>query len=119
MNFNERRQYPRFKVRYFATIYLGNEKIYASVINITKAGLGITSIKKLPIDEVISLKIGCKIGEKEKDNVHMKAKVLWIKGLAGDRVFIAGLKIIEVAKEDVEKFRRCIQNLMEHSEENR
>ena len=118
-NFIERRKHPRFNFRYFTTIHIGNETLYASVKDITEAGVGIVLTKKLPINKVIDLSIGCIIGGEDKAEIHMKAKVVWSESMGKDKIFRAGLKIIEVSKDDIDNFRRIIQDLKECPEENK
>ena len=114
MNVKERRKYPRFSVKYFAVIHFKEETFYASVTNISKEGIGIVLTRMLPVGEIIELKVSSKVGEKEKDEISIEAKVVWVNSYGGNRVFRVGLKIVEISKKDIESFRKAIQYLKDH-----
>lgn len=114
MDFIERRKYPRFSVRYFAAIHYKEETFYASVMNISKKGIGIVLTRMLSVDEIVELKISSQVGGEDKAEISIKAKVVWVNSYGANRVFRAGLKIVEISRKDVENFRKAIQYLKDY-----
>ena len=114
----ERRKTHRFNARYFACISFGEEKSYASVTNISEDGIGIVLTTMLPVGDIVELKISSKVGNMQKMEIHLKSRVSWINSSAREKVFQAGLKIIEIEREDVERFNKAVESLKDKSEKN-
>ena len=113
----EKRHYLRFYVHYLADVYLNDEIIYATVIDISEGGVGIILPEKLNIGEVISLKITWRLNDDEKANISFKAKVIWIDGANVKKMYTGGLEIIDISDEDLEILREHIQELADRAEE--
>ena len=80
----EKRIFPRFKVHYLADVYMGDEILFATVIDISQNGIGIVLPKKFFIKEILNIRINCNLINKEKSelqkvNIYLRAQIIWIK----------------------------------------
>ena len=112
--FCERRLYPRYTVHYLCDVYLGDEVLFATVLDISENGIGITLPKEFYEGEVLNLKINCKLINKQektlqKINIYLRAKIVWIK--EEGKMFKAGLHITDISYDDLNKLREHIEYL--------
>ena len=112
----EKRRYLRFYVYYLADVYLNDEIIYATVIDISEGGIGIILPQPLNIGEIINLKILWKLNNDEKADVQFKAKVIWIDGANIRNMYAGGLEIIDISNENLDVLRRHIKELADQAE---
>ena len=108
-HFPERRQYPRFSVRYFAAIHFKDETFYASVSDISQGGMEIIFQEELQTNEILNLKTRFTLFGTERHDVHMKAKVVMVQGIGIEKIYRCGLEITDISEEDNEKLIENIQ----------
>ena len=104
----EKRFYPRFTVHYLADVYMGDEILFATVMDISENGIGISLPRKFFLGEILNLRINCNLindarGELTKVNIYMRAEVIWID--KKDDFYRSGLKISDIAYDDLVKLR--------------
>ena len=116
INRDKRKHLPRFKIRYFTTLYLKDKRIYASAVDMNEEGLGLILQQDLPFGEILDLKLDCETSDKLKMEIKLKAKVIVTQGIAKGKIYRAGLQIIEVAEEDKENFKKHLQYLQNTSQ---
>ncbi|MCK5708556.1 MAG: PilZ domain-containing protein [Candidatus Aureabacteria bacterium] len=112
--FIEKRLNPRFTVHYLTDVYLGEEILFATVVDISESGVGITLPGKFYLDEILNLRINCSLidhekGELKKVNIYLRASIIWIE--KKEKMYHAGLKIIDIAYEDLIRLRDHIDYL--------
>ena len=112
----EKRRHLRFYVHYLADVYLNDEIIYATVIDISEDGVGIILPDELNLGEVISIKITWRLNDDEKANIQFKAKLIWIDEPNIKKTYTGGLEIINISNEDLDKLRKHIQVLADRAE---
>ncbi len=110
----DRRLHPRYSVHYLCDVYLGSEVLFATVLDISEKGVGIILPKEFFENEMLNLKINCRLIDNEnnrleKVNIYLRASVVWIKK-DGD-LYKAGLKICDISYEDMAKLRDHINFL--------
>ena len=114
-NFVERRLFPRYAVRYLAKVYLNEEMLCGTVINISEGGVGILLPKIIPVGDVLTLGIRNIIqkeeGEEEDKEMKFKAKIAWLSEESTDGMYRGGLEITDISEEILEKLIDHIQYL--------
>ena len=118
----ERRIATRLSVHYLTDIYLHDEIIYSTVIDISESGIGIVIPHKLHIDEELKLRLNCNLineahNDVEKINIFLKARVIWIQEIAEKNMYRTGLEINEISKDAFEKLQKHIQSLIKRAYE--
>ena len=113
----EKRITTRFKVHYLTDIYLNDEIIYSTVIDISETGIGIVIPHRLYIDEELKLRINCNLSSEpenciKKINIFLKARVLWVKEIDDKNMYRTGLEIIDISEDSLQKLQRHIQSLI-------
>jgi hypothetical protein len=113
-NFIDRREHNRYSVHYLTDVYMGNEILFATVIDISESGIGIVLPGQFYKNEVLSLRISCRLLSHDKDSpesldIRLRATVIWIK--KEDNMYKAGLQIKDMAYRDLMSLKQQIQNL--------
>ena len=115
-DFVERRRFPRYDVTYLAKVYLNDEMLCGTVINISKGGVGILLPKIIPAGNVLALEIRSILPEEAKEEaikeIKFKARIIWVKKEEIiDGMYRGGLDIIDISEEDFEILIEHIQYL--------
>ena len=111
MYFVERRRFPRFKVRYFRSVYFREKTRYASTIDISEVGVGILCNHKVFAGDHLNIKIDCHYPNFEKSEIHLKTRVIAVQESKEANAFKAGLEILEISQDDISNFRKLIKEL--------
>jgi len=111
-----KRVHQRYNVHYLADVYLGNEILFATVVDMSETGADIVLPRKFYLNEILNLRINCNLIHKEKSelekvNIYLRAEIVRIKEVEG--MYKAGLKIIDIAYEDTVKLRDHLRYLEE------
>jgi hypothetical protein len=112
----DRRVFTRYPVHYLADVFLGDEILFATVVDICEDGMGIVLPKKFYLHEILNIRINCSLinqekGVFEKVNIYLRARVVWIEEKEG--LFRAGLKLADISYDDLVKLRDHIKYLKE------
>ena len=97
-NFSERREHPRFKIKYPTILYLKNKTMSVLTVDISEGGIGIILTHQIPPGEIFKLKIRCALENNDNKDMNIKAKVIWCKYI-GEGEYSAGLKIMKYLDE--------------------
>ena len=120
-NFVERRRFPRYAVHYLAKVYLKDEMLFGTVINISEGGVGIMLPNIIPAGTVLTLGIRSILPEEAKEEaikeINLKARIIWIKEEIIDGMYRGGLEIIDISEEDLEILIAHIQYLDEQTDQ--
>ena len=113
----EKRITARFIVHYLTDIYLHDEIIYSTVIDISETGIGIVIPHRLYPSEELKLRINCNLTYTPEDrvkkiNIFLKARVMWVKEIDDKNMYRTGLEIIDIAEDSLQKLQRHIQSLI-------
>ena len=113
----ERRRFPRYAVHYIAKVFLDDQMLCGTIINISEGGVGILLPKRLSINSVLDLKIRNILSEDESGSIDLKARIVWMnEEEIIDGMYRAGLEIVDSLEEDLEILVEHIQYLDEQSE---
>ena len=115
-NIVERRQFPRYAVRYAAKVYLDDKMLCGTIIDISKGGIGILLPKKFDIGNILDIGIRNLLNEKAINDIRFKLKIVWINKVDIEGMYRAGLEIIEISEDNLEKLRKNIIELSMHKE---
>ena len=112
----EKRIHQRYNVHYLADVYLGDEILFATVVDMSETGIDIVLPRKFYMNEILNLRISCSLIHKEKSemekvNIYLRAEIVWIKEM--EKMCKAGLRIIDIAYEDTVKLRDHLRYLDE------
>ena len=112
----EKRSYQRYNVHYLADVYLGDEILFATVVDMSETGVDIVLPRKFYMNEILNLRISCSLIHKEKSelekvNIYLRAEIVRIEEI--EKMCKAGLKIIDIAYEDTVKLRDHLRYLDE------
>ena len=113
---SERRILSRLKVHYLTDIYLHDEIIYSTALDISEGGIGMVIPHRLRLDETLNLRLNCNLNsdaEKiKKVNIFLKARVIWVSGHQEKNMYRTGLEITHINKDDFTKLRNHIRHLI-------
>lgn len=107
----EKRRYLRFLVRYTANIYMNEEVIPATVLDISEGGAGIIIAKKLLFHDELFIKIKFRLEEAHRSHVQFKARVIWTEPAHINEMYIGGLEITEITHTDLKIFQQLLEEL--------
>ena len=111
----DRRVSQRVKVDYLAEVYLGNEVLFATAIDVSEEGIGIILPGKFYIGEMLNIRIKSTLQnpieyDQENVNICLTAKVVWLK--KHDKMYRAGLNIIDIEEADLDMLRKNIRDIL-------
>ncbi len=111
----DRRASQRVKVDYLAEVYLGSEILFATAIDVSEEGIGIILPGKFYIGEMLNIRIKSTLQnpiefDQENVNICLTAKVVWLK--KHDKMYRAGLNIIDIEEADLDMLRKNIRDIL-------
>ncbi|MCK5706453.1 MAG: PilZ domain-containing protein [Candidatus Aureabacteria bacterium] len=116
-NFVERRQFPRHAVRYIAKVFIDEEMLCGTIIDVSEGGLGILLPKVLPIGFELKLEIRNILSEESSEGLTFKAKIAWMNETESMKgMYRGGLEISEISEKSLDALKDHIQNLADQTE---
>ena len=108
----ERRRYPRFKVRFFLITGAIEQPVHASIIDISRKGIGMLSSEG-PSGDELDLSIKFSLGKNKKTDIQMRAHIVWKRGIVMHNLYRCGLEILDIFEPFQQNFNTCIHSLAE------
>ncbi|MCK5707495.1 MAG: PilZ domain-containing protein [Candidatus Aureabacteria bacterium] len=114
VNMVDRRIKPRTAVTYMAEAYMGSEILFATTVDVSTDGFGITFRDEFSVGEILDLRINYRLcdgldSDFERLNICLKAEIVWIE--KNEKTYRGGIKIIEIDQNDFDILKKSIERI--------
>jgi hypothetical protein len=117
---SDKRFSSRLNVHYLTDIYLHDEIIYSTVVDISESGIGMVVPHRLYLGEELRLKMNCSLTDQAEENtekidIPLVARVIWNREEPGTKLYRVGLEIEQIARDAMDRLQEHINSLNSRS----